>query len=231
MPSVINRKDFAMQNSGKYVNGLSPLMALLFVVVMTFSGGAFMALANGSTTPLFTCEVIKGIGNTTLTNTSLQVGTGKQILGLQCNGTKPQANAIAVAAAVNGYKSNSGKTNTNAKANLLFSCNAVKGVGNTKLTISPPLLGTLKTIYFGLNCKTAGVGIDGNVKPGVNGVRNDLNDLSCTPGVGTCVAIVCTSDGQTVPCLDNNGVAITSCYWDADQAQDNGGINGCRPQD
>ncbi len=227
-----------MQSIAKLVKGASPLVALLFVVMTSFSGGLLITMANGSASPLFSCEVIKGIGNTTLTNASLLEGAGKVPLGLKCSGTKSQTQTATTAVVSNGVKSSgvksnsvksssSGKPSTNGSApSPFFSCDVVKGTGNTKLTISLPLQGALMAIHFGLNCKAAGVNITGSSstkpKAKTRGLTfNDFDDSYCTIGQGNCVAIACSSGGQSVPCLVN-GQPVDRCRWTPGAT-----VNGC----
>jgi hypothetical protein len=63
----------------------------------------------------------------------------------------------------------------------------------------------------------------------MNGFDTTLDDREvtqdCQVGQDGCVAITCFSGDNQVPCVNHEGITVTSCYWENAQAVD--GQNGC----
>jgi len=178
----------------------STFVALLIVGMTTFGGGLLVAMAQGSasSSPYSSCTLVKGKGNTPLTN--LQAG-GKVSVGLNCqlrassNGqTKPTGKNATEAVVSSSSAKPTAKPSTQPTAKPSVkgsprpsaSCQLVKGTGNTPLHTTPLLTSLLQavfktnqrtTVQLGLNCQVD----DGSFPTGIFLRKNGTN---CQPRSG-----------------------------------------------
>jgi len=188
----------------------SPFTALLIVMTTTFSGGLLIAMAQGSAivSPYSSCTLVKGQGNTPLTN--LQAG-GKVSVGLNCqlrassnSPTKPTGKnatkAIVSSSSTQPNAKPSAQPNAKGNPRPSASCQLVQGsAGNTPLHTTPLLTSLLQAVFktnkgstaqLGLNCQID----DGSFPTGIILRKNAWNcdssgNCNGCDGKGFCGAV------------------------------------------